>query len=230
MSVSRSCTALGISTLTALVLTLSGTSLAAQTWSVGTVFPLFGTEEFCESSALGAFHAGYEAPLGNSSIEGQVEAYYAPNGFYPWPWIPIGGGGGGEQAPSAYDHNGGVRLAVNFLVPLTQRDSYDRGLQVRALAGFGARRLGASQYSEGGDGDPEQFGVDTQIAPLLTAGLVVDIGVSDNVGLRLQGRGNAIFSGDLQLRGATSAQDRVLSSDTQVFAQAMAGLTIAVGR
>lgn len=199
-------------------------SLSGQELSFGGVFPLFETEEFCESSTFGAVQFGFETPI-SGSIHGQLEAYYAPSGSYPWPWTPIGGGGGGAQAPSAYDHDGGFRIAANVLFPLTSMDR----LSFKGLVGAGVRRLGAADYSPARGEEIEQYGVDSQTSPLITFGVVADIGLNDRLGLRLQGRGNAIFSGELQLRGATAAQDRVLASDTQTFAQAMIGLTVKVG-
>jgi len=199
------------------------------TISLGAVFPIFGTESFCASSTFGAVQIGYEAPV-SGSIDGQVEAFYAPSGAYPWPWVTLNEtGGGGAQAPSSYDHEGGFQLAVNLLIPVIGDDSYSR-LQVKALAGFGARRLGAAQYSQGGAGQIERYGVDTQLSPLLNAGVVADIGLTDRVGARLQVRGTALFSGELQLRGATASQDRLLSGETQVFGQAIVGLTVKLGR
>lgn len=219
-------TTLGTLAVTAAFLGVA--DLEAQTASVGAVFPLFATEEFCESSTFGALQLGFENEI-SGSIDGQIEAYWAPSGSYPWPWTPIGTelalGGGAQQAPAAYDHNGGLRVAVNALISLTQADR----LGVKALVGAGVRRLGSADYAQGGSGEIERFGVDSQIAPLVTFGLVADIGLTDRMGLRLQGRGNVIFSGDLQLRGATSAQDRTVGSDTQTFGQAMVGLTFGLG-
>ncbi len=230
MSLSRSRKVAGLSALLALTLSTFTPDLSAQTWSAGAVFPLFSVEDFCESSTFGGALFAFETPVAGS-VQLQVEGFFSPSGSYAWPWHTFAVAGGSDNAPGqvAYDHEGGLQLAVNLLIPLTQPKDFSR-FNLKALVGLGARRLGSADYSAASQGQPEQLGVDTQTSPLVMAGLVADIGLTDRVGLRLQGRGNAIFAGELQLKGASAAQDIRLDSDTQVFAQATAGLTISVGR
>lgn len=197
--------------------------------SVGANLPLFSSPDACPTSTFGAFQVGFEGGLGG--VDGQVEAFYGPDGTYAWPWHPdvesvgIGGvDGGGQAAPVGYDYSGGLRISGNVLIGVTEIGR----MQVKVLGGAGFRRLSGADYEPGGSGEQEAFGVESTLDPLVTYGAVADIGLTDRTGIRLQFRGTTLFQGDLQLLGPNGAGP-VLPSVTQTFGSAIVGFTFDLG-
>jgi len=168
---------------------------------------------------------------GSGAVAGQLDGAVATGGTYAYPWHPdiedanAGGAQAQQQSLPAYDYSGSQRISANALIRVTEIGV----MQVRVLAGGGVRRLGGTDYQPTSNNEPELYGIESSVDPLVTYGALADVGVTDRTAIRLQLRGTTVFQGEQQLLGPQGAA-AVLPSVTQTFASAIIGLRFSVGR